>query len=301
MNNEVVISPKHIEDRIFTIRNNQVMMDRDLAEMYQVEVKRLNEQVKRNIDRFPDSFRFQLTDDEKNELVANCDRLETLKYASNNPFAFTEQGVAMLSAVLRSDTAIKVSIQIMDAFVRMRKVIASQSGLLQRMDGLERKMLETDQKFEQVFKALESKDIIPHQGIFFDGQVFDAYELASKIIRSAKSSIVLIDNYINENTLTHLAKKAKGVQVYLLTKTPLTGSGQASIQLNLDVQKANEQYGNFTAKTFTQSHDRFLIIDGNDVYHLGASLKDLGKKWFAFSKMERQSVESIINSISGLM
>lgn len=217
MNNKVVISHKHIEDRIFTIRETQVMIDRDLAEMYQVEVKRLNEQVKRNIERFPESFRFQLNDAEKNELVANCDRLEPLKYSSNNPFAFSEQGVAMLSAVLRSETAIKVSIQIMEAFVEMRKLIASQSGLLRRMDGLERKMLETDQKFEQVFKALESKDLIPHQGVFFDGQVFDAYELASKIIRSAKTSIVLIDNYINENTLTHLAKKTKGVQVYLLT------------------------------------------------------------------------------------
>lgn len=294
MSKELAISQKHIEGRIFSIRGNQVMVDRDLAEMYQVEVKRLNEQVKRNIERFPESFRFQLTEGEKNELVANCDRFDTLKHSSNNPYAFTEQGVAMLSAVLRSETAIKVSIQIINAFVEMRKLIANHSGLLQRMDGVERKLVETDQKFEQVFKALESKDNIPTQGVFFDGQVFDAYELASKIIRSAKSSIVLIDNYVNETTLTHLSKKAKSVRVHLLTKS-------ISKQLKLDVKKANEQYGGFEAKAFAQSHDRFLIIDGQEVYHLGASLKDLGKKWFAFSKMETQSVESILNSISELI
>ncbi len=291
MSKELAISQKHIESRIFSIRDNQVMIDRDLAEMYQVEVKRLNEQVKRNIERFPESFRFQLTEGEKNELVANCDRFETLKHSSNNPYAFTEQGVAMLSAVLRSETAIKVSIQIINAFVEMRKLIANHSGLLQRMDGVERKLAESDQKFEQVFKALESKDNIPTQGVFFNGQVFDAYELASKIIRSAKSSIVLIDNYIDESTLTHLAKKNKDVQVSLLSRV-------INKQLRLDVKKANEQYGHFEAKTFSQSHDRFLIIDGKEVYHLGASLKDLGKKWFAFSKMEAKSVEGILNSIS---
>jgi hypothetical protein len=294
MSKVLAISQKQIESRIFSVRDSQVMIDRDLAEMYQVEVKRLNEQVKRNIERFPESFRFQLSEGEKNELVANCDRFETLKHSSNNPYAFTEQGVAMLSAVLRSETAIKVSIQIINAFVEMRKIIANHSGLLQRMDGVERKLVEADQKFERVFKALESKDVIPSQGVFFDGQVFDAYELASKIIRSAKSSIVLIDNYVNETTLTHLSKKAKSVRVHLLTKT-------ISKQLKLDVQKANEQYGNFEAKPFAQSHDRFLIIDGKEVYHLGASLKDLGKKWFAFSKMEAKSVESIFNSISELI
>ncbi len=291
MSKGITISKNQIENLIFTIRGNQVMIDRDLAEMYQVETKVLNQAVKRNIERFPELFRFQLTDDEKIELVTNCDRFESLKHSSNNPFAFTEQGVAMLSAVLRSETAIKVSIQIINAFVEMRKLIANHSGLLQRMDGMERKMLETDQKFERVFKALEAKNEIPNQGVFFNGQVFDAYDLASKIIRSAKTSIVLIDNYVDENTLTHLSKKAKGVQVYLLTKS-------ISKQLKLDVKKANEQYGGFEAKAFAQSHDRFLIIDGQEVYHLGASLKDLGNKWFAFSNMETKSVEGIINAIS---
>ena len=304
MSKELAISQNQIENRIFTIRDNQVMLDRDLAEMNPVETKVLNQAVKRNIERFPEHFRFQLTEDENFELVTNCDRFGNLKSQSVTssthggrrylPYAFTEQGVAMLSAVLRSETAIKVSIQIINAFVEMRKLIAGYSGLFQRMERIEYRQIETDQKFEKVFKALEAKNEIPNQGVFFDGQVFDAYELASKIIRSAKESIVLIDNYINENALTHLAKKEKDVQVHLLTKT-------ISRQLKLDLKKANDQYDNFKAKAFGQSHDRFLIIDGKEVYHLGASLKDLGKKWFAFSKMEAQSVKSILNSISELI
>ena len=290
MNNLPIISQKHIESQIFTIRGLQVMIDRDLAEMYQVETKVLNQAVKRNSERFPIQFRFQLTENEKIELVTICDRFDSLKHSSSNPNVFTEQGVAMLSAVLRSKIAVQISIQIINAFVEMRKFIANHYGLLQRMDGIERKQIETDQKFEQVFKALESKNAIPNQGVFFDGQVFDAYELASKIIRSAKKSIVLIDNYIDETTLTHLSKKAKAVMVLLLTKT-------MSNQLTLDVKKANEQYGNFEIRIFADSHDRFIIIDNSDVYHLGASLKDLGKKWFAFSKMDKSSVSSIIKEI----
>ena len=290
MNNLPIISQKHIESQIFTIRGLQVMIDRDLAEMYQVETKVLNQAVKRNSERFPIQFRFQLTENEKIELVTICDRFDSLKHSSSNPNVFTEQGVAMLSAVLRSKIAVQISIQIINAFVEMRKFIANHYGLLQRMEGIERKQIETDQKFEQVFKALESKNAIPNQGVFFDGQVFDAYELASKIIRSAKNSIVLIDNYIDETTLTHLSKKAKAVKVLLLTKT-------MSNQLTLDVKKANEQYGNFEIRVFAYSHDRFIIIDNSDVYHLGASLKDLGKKWFAFSKMDKSSVSSIIKEI----
>lgn len=290
MNNLPIISQKHIESQIFTIRGLQVMIDRDLAEMYQVETKVLNQAVKRNSERFPIQFRFQLTENEKTELVTICDRFDSLKHSTSNPNVFTEQGVAMLSAVLRSKIAVQISIQIINAFVEMRKFIANHYGLLQRMEGIERKQIETDQKFEQVFKALESKNAIPNQGVFFDGQVFDAYELASKIIRSAKKSIVLIDNYIDETTLTHLSKKIKAVKVILLTKT-------MSNQLTLDVKKANEQYGNFEIRVFVNSHDRFIIIDNSDVYHLGASLKDLGKKWFAFSKMDKSSVSSIIKEI----
>ncbi len=314
MNNLSSISQKHIESQIFTIRGVQVMIDRDLAEIYQVETKVLNQAVKRNLQRFPTQFRFQLTENEITELVAICERfgfINTQNTPSSSrsqnvtlnksdskrglnikylPYAFTEQGVAMLSAVLRSEIAVHISIQIINAFVEMRKIIAAHSGLLQRIDGIERKQIETEQKFEQVFKALESKNVIPNQGVFFEGQVFDAYELASKIIRSAQRSIMLIDNYIDESTLTHLAKKNVNVKVLLLSKT-------ISKQLTLDVKKANEQYGNFDINEFTLSHDRFMIIDNSEVYHLGASLKDLGKKWFAFSKLEKNSIANILKEI----
>ena len=302
MSSKLTFAQKEIENRIFYFRGTQVMLDSDLANIYKVETRVLNQAVNRNIERFPELFRFQLTEVEFENWKSQIVMSENHNLKSQNvmssahggrrslPYAFTEQGVAMLSAVLRSDVAVKVSIQIISAFVEMRKFIANHYGLLQRMEGIERKQIETDQKFEQVFKALESKNAIPNQGVFFDGQVFDAYELASKIIRSAKKSIVLIDNYIDESTLTHLSKKTKAVKVLLLTKT-------MSNQLTLDVKKANEQYGNFDIRVFANSHDRFIIIDNSDVYHVGASLKDLGKKWFAFSKMDKSSVSNIIKEI----
>lgn len=288
------ISKNKIENQIFTIRNIQVMIDRDLAELYQVETKVLNQAVKRNIERFPESFRFQLNKQEKNELVTNCDRFKTLKHSSNNPYAYTEQGVAMLSAVLRSDVAIKVSIQIMNAFIEIRKFITQNSVLLERIEGIERKQLQTDHKFKQVFKALDNKPRIPNQGVFYDGQIFDAYELASKMIKSAEENIILIDNYIDEDTLTHLSKKKTNVKILLLTK-------KISRQLKLDVKKANQQYGDFTLLRFEKSHDRFLILDHTEIYHLGASLKDLGKKWFAFSKLNPTTVESMMKSIEKIV
>jgi hypothetical protein len=299
MNNTPIISQKLIENRIFTIRGVQVMIDYHLAELFIVETKRLNEQVKRNTKRFPLSFMFQLTTSEWDTLqsqIATAEINDDLRsqFATakrrTSPYVFTEQGVAMLSAVLNSDTAINVSIQIMDAFVKMRQILVENSLINLRLDKIELKQLETNQKFEQVFKALESKNIVPIQGVFFDGQVFDAYELASKIIRSAQKNIVLIDNYIDESSLTLLAKKNNQVNVLLLSKT-------INKQLALDVKKANEQYGDFEIREFDKSHDRFLIIDNSEVFHLGASLKDLGKKWFAFSKLYKNSVESILKFI----
>lgn len=302
MSKELSISQNIIENQIFTVRKVQVMIDYHLAELYEVETKRINEQVKRNSKRFPENFMFQLTEVEWENLqsqIATAENKVVLQsqFATAKrrtiPYVFTEQGVAMLSAVLNSDTAIMVSIQVMNAFVKMRELLKDNSLINHRLDKIEQKQLVTDQQFEKVFKALERKDVIPTQGVFFDGQVFDAYELASKIIRSATKSIVLIDNYIDETSLIHLSKKGKNVKVLLLTKN--TGK-----QLALDVEKANTQYGNFMLKNFVKSHDRFLIIDGVEVYHLGASLKDLGKKWFAFSKLDKSSVESIVNSISEL-
>ena len=282
---------EQIETRIFTIRGLQVMLDRDLAELYQVPVKALNQAVKRNLGRFPERFRFQLNETETSELVTNCDRFKSLKHSSVLPYVFTESGVAMLSAVLRSIIAVSVSVKIMDAFVAMRKLLSANTGFIQRLETVEQKQITTDKKIDKIFNALQSKTLIPKCGIFFEGQIFDAYALATKIIKSAKQSIILIDNYIDETVLTMFSKKAKNVKVTLLTKN-------TSKQLDLDLAKFNQQYPPIESKTFEVSHDRFLIIDGKEVYHLGASLKDLGKKWFAFSKMENQLLlEKVRNTI----
>ena len=289
MSKEIQISQQHIENRIYTIRGEQVMLDKDLAEMYQVETKYINRAVKRNEERFPNYFMFQLTDKEWENLKFQFGTSSEHGGRRTLPFVFTEQGVAMLSAVLRSDIAVKVSIQIINAFVQMRRAIGQETIQHLRLSNIENKLIEHDQKFNQIFTALEQNEI-PQKGVFFDGQVFDAYEFTSKIIRSAQKSIILIDNYIDESTFVHLSKKKKGVQVSLLCKNINT-------QLKLDIQKANEQYGDFEQKTFSKSHERFLIIDNSEVFHLGASLKDLGKKWFAFSKMDKTSVEAILNKI----
>jgi hypothetical protein len=281
-----LIQQKEIENRIFTIRGFQVMIDRDLAEMYKVETKVLNQSVKRNIERFPEPFRFQLSEREKDELVTNCDRLGTLKHSSVNPFAFTEQGVAMLSAVLRSSIAVMVSIQIMQAFVEMRRMVLGNVALFQRIGNIEHKQLEADQKFEQIFKALESKDIQPDKGIFYDGQVFDAWKFVSDLVRQAKTSLLLVDNYIDDRVLQLLSKRSKGVTATIYTQ-------YITKQLAVDLQKHNTQYEQIIIKEFTAAHDRFLIIDETELYHIGASIKDLGKKWFAFSKMNAKTPEML--------
>lgn len=269
----------HIQNQIFTFRNVQVMVDRDLATMYQVETKVLNQAVKRNGNRFPVSFRFQLTDIEKNELVTNCDRFKSMKHSSVNPYVFTEQGIAMLSAVLRSNIAIQVSIQIMNAFVETRKFINTNAGIFHRLENIEEKQLINDQKFKQLFNTLEEKSLTPKQGIFYDGQVFDAYIFVADIIKKAKKDIVLIDNYIDETTLQLFTKRNKNVDCTIYTQ-------KITKVVQQDVEKHNTQYPTIKLKTFKKAHDRFLILDQQTVYHLGASLKDLGKKWFAFSKME---------------
>ena len=258
------------------------MIDRDLAEMYGVETKVLNQAVKRNIKRFPESFRFQLSEEEKSELVTNCDRFKTLKHATALPYAFTEQGVSMLSAVLKSERAIEVSIRIIEAFVAMRRFIASNSLIFERFERIERRLSDHDDNFDKIFQAIEDKQIRPEQGIFFDGQIFDAYVFVNDLIKSAKKSIVLIDNYVDESTLA-LFLQVPEIEVTVYTRT-------IDKKLKLDYQKYKTQYDNVTLKTFNASHDRFLIIDGTEVYHIGASLKDLGKKWFAFSKMDKESL-----------
>jgi len=273
-----VVQNEYIENKIIVIRNKQVILDRDIASLYGVETKRLNEQVKRNIDRFPESFCFQLTKTDTENLRS---QIATSSWGGRRtlPYAFTEQGVAMLSAVLKSDTAIKVSVQIINAFVAMRRFLVTNAQVFQRLDTLEIKQIETDKKLNHVLDAIESKDIQPKQGIFFDGQVFDAYVFINDLVRSAKKSIVLIDNYIDESVLVLFSVRNKNVSLDILTKN-------VSNKLELDVKKHNEQYPPVTVKKFTKAHDRFLIVDGKSVYHFGASLKDLGKKWFAFNKMD---------------
>ncbi len=274
-----IIKTEDIQSLIFTFRNEPVMIDRDLAKLYEVETKVLNQAVKRNLIRFPQFFRFQLADNESDELVTNCDRFEMLKHSSVNPYAFTEQGVAMLSAVLRSDIAVEVSIQIMQAFVNMKKFISSNAGIFQRLDNVENKQFITDEKIKQVFKALQNRSLAPTQGVFFDGQVFDAYLFVNKIIKQAEKSIVLIDNYIDESVLTLLSKRDKNVSATIYTN-------QVNKQLKLDLAKHNAQYPEIEIKILAECHDRFVVIDNKDLYHIGASLKDLGKKWFAFSRMD---------------
>ena len=283
-----IIKTEEIQNRIFTIRGIQIMLDKDLAELYEVAVKRLNEQVRRNINRFPIEFRFQLNDIEKNELVANCDRFKNLKHSSVNPYAYTEQGVAMLSAVIHSDIAIKVSIEIINAFVAMKKFINTNAGIFQRLDKIEQKQIETDTKFDKVFKALEDKTLKPKQGIFFDGQVFDAYVFVADLIKSATKAVSLIDNYVDESILQLFTKRNKNVSVKILTNN-------ISKVLLQDIEKHNQQYPKIEIEKFTKAHDRFLIIDDKTIYHFGASLKDLGKKWFAFSKMDIDTLEVLSN------
>jgi hypothetical protein len=276
-----------VQAKIFTVRGRQVMIDRDLAELYGVETKVLNQAVKRNSERFPERYCFHLTQNERNKLVTDCDRFSSLKHSSSLPYAFTETGVAMLSTLLRSKTAVKICMQIMDAFVEMRRFLRENTEVLVRLDNVERKHVilqyETNKKFDQVFNALESQDLKPKQGIFYDGQVFDAYVFVADLIRTAESSIVLIDNYVDETVLSMFTKRGKGVSLTIYTK-------DINKQLLLDKKKHDQQYDPVIIKQFKNAHDRFLIIDGTSVYHIGASLKDLGTKWFAFSKMEMSAL-----------
>lgn len=257
------------------------MLDSDLAALNGVETRVLNQAVKRNIERFPAHFRFEVSFEMLQNLTSQfvMSSLGPHGGRRHQPYVFTEQGVAMLSAVLKSDIAVQVSIQIMEAFVEMRKYLISHAAIFQRLQLVEKKQLEADQHFEQVFKALEAGYPTHQQGIFYDGQVFDARVFISQLVRSAQKSIILIDNYVDENTLTLFAKKQKEVQLTLYSK-----HFQSSFLA--DVTLFNAQYGSLKCEKLSLAHDRFLIIDAQQLYHFGASLKDLGKRWFAFSRMD---------------
>mgnify|MGYP000646312738 FL=1 len=281
-------SPQSIERVIYTFRGVQVMLDRDLAKMYNVETKVLNQAVKRNSGRFPERFMFQLSKEEfdnwKSQIVTSNmmsqSEIESFKMAVRRaPYAFTEQGVAQLSAVLKSDTAIEVSIRIMDAFVAMRRFISTNAEMFQRIERLESHQTSTDEKVEHIMKRMDelAPAITPEQ-IFATGCVWDAWDYVSQLVRSAKQRIVLIDNFVDERVLTLLTKRAAGVSA--------TIHSRYTQQFKLDLEKHNEQYEPIEFIQIPhKSHDRFLFIDDN-VYLLGTSIKDMGTSLCAITRLE---------------
>lgn len=276
----------NIKNLIYTIRGKQVMLDSDVAMLYHYETKYVNLAVRRNKERFPESFCFQLTREEFDNLRL---QIATLNYQTNDkrkvtrkylPYVFTEQGIAMLSGLLKNEIAIQVSINIMNAFVEMRKFIATNSNIFDLSTRMEHKFLEYDKKFDIVFDELQNKKQSEfNQKIFFDGQIYDSYNLIIDIIKTSKNKILIIDNYIDDSILKMLAKKNKNVEVVILTS-------QNSNLTKLDINKFNKQYPILKVAKTNKFHDRFIIIDNKELYHIGASLKDLGKKCFAISKMK---------------
>lgn len=293
-NNSVVLLEKEgitnynaedIKSLIYTIRGKQVMLDSDVAMLYHYKTKRINEAVNRNKERFPENFCFQLTESEFKNLRS---QFATLNLKVNNgnvtrkylPYVFTEQGIAMLSGLLRNEVAIAVSINIMNAFVEMRKFLYNNGQVFERLTNIEYKMLEYDKKFDLIFNELQKdKNSELKQKIFFDGQIYDAYSLVINIIKKAKEKILIIDNYIDDSVLQMLVKKNKDVKVTILT------SEKTNIS-KLDIQKFNKEYPTLEVAKSNKFHDRFIVIDNKEIYHIGASLKDLGKKCFAISKIE---------------
>ena len=292
--NHVIVNNKDIKNMIYTFRDQQVMVDSDLARLYQVTTGNLNKAVKRNLSRFPEHFCFQLTEHEYKNL-----RFQNGSSSSNNnnyggrrymPYVFTEQGIAMLSAVLKSDIAVEISVKIMNSFVEMRRFLLSNQELFSRLDRIEIKQLETDRKFEEVFNYIAANTEVK-QNIFFNGQIYDAFSFIVGLIGKAKKEIILIDNYVDVNTLNILCKKNQGVEVVIAT----AGKGSLSVK---DITKFNAQYPKLSVKTTTDFHDRFLILDKIEVYHIGASIKDAGKKSFGITKIEdKDLINGIVNKV----
>lgn len=287
------VSNEEIKNLIYTIRGKQVMLDSDVARLYQYTTKNINKAVRRNIDRFPEDFCFRLTENEfqnlrfqfgtLNKKVNNGD--VTRKYL---PYVFTEQGISMLAGVLKNEIAVKVSVNIIRAFVEMRKFLILNGQIFERLTNIEYKLLEHDKKFDEVFNQLQSKENIK-QKIFFDGQIYDAYSLVVDIIKKADNKILIIDNYIDDSVLKMLTKKNNNVEVVILT------SEKSNIQ-QIDIQKFNKEYPILKIAKTNKFHDRFIIIDNEEMYHLGASIKDLGKKCFGINKIEdAKIIEKILN------
>ena len=285
-----------IQNRILLIRNQQVMIDRDIAELYGVETKRLNEQVKRNKERFPEEFMFQITREElesvKSQFATSPNNLFVGQDGGTRklPYVFTEHGVTMLASVLRSETAVNASIQIIKAFVSMLRFLLSNAQIFQRLDSLEIHRIESDKRIDELFTRMDRYKIDDTQGIFFQGQIFGAYAKFQSFIAQAQKEIVLIDNYVDITVLERLSTKSSGVDVtiYTLPNTRLTAQ---------DVRSFNAQYPTLTVRHTTSMHDRFLIIDNTILYHLGASLKDLGKKCFAFELFDAGFIPDILAKV----
>ena len=291
------LSNEEIKNLIYTIRGKQVMVDRDVAMLYHYETKKINQAVKRNIDRFPERFCFQLTEEELEIMwsqIVTTSKLEENKYRSKKylPYVFTEQGIAMLSGILKSEVAVQASIKIMDAFVEMRKFISINKNLFEKVINIENKMdkkfIEHDKKFDIIFDQLQVEDNIK-QRVFFEGQIYDAYSIIIDIIKKANKKILIIDNYVDDSVLKMVTKKKNNVEVVILT------SSRSNIQ-NIDIQKFNKEYPILKVAKTNKFHDRFIVIDNEEMYHLGASIKDLGKKCFGINKIEdKQIIGKIIN------
>ena len=279
---ELIINENNIKDKIYTIRNLQVMLDKDLAELYGVETKRINEAVKNNQDKFQDDFYFELSDYEFEDLRS---KFSTANFSKTriNPKVFTEQGIYMLATILKSKIASQVTVYIIKTFANLRKIISQNISMFERFERVEQRLSIHDKNFDRLFEALEDKTLKAKQGIFYDGQIFDAYVFVNDLLKLAVDEVVLIDNYIDETVLV-LFSKYSNIKIKIYTQN-------ISKQLKLDFEKYSKQYQNIELKEFKNSHDRFLIIDKKDIYHLGASLKDLGKKWFAFSKFEIENLK----------
>ena len=283
------LSNEDIKNLIYTIRGNQVMLDSDVAILYHYETRRINETVKRNIERFPIEFCFQLTSKEYEVLKSQFATSNIRGGKQKLPYVFTEKGILMLSGLLKNEVAIEVSIKIVEAFVEMRKFISSNGQLFERLTNVEYKLLEHDKKFDKVFDQLQHEENIK-QKIFFEGQIYDAYSLIIDIIKKANKKILIIDNYIDDSVLKMITKKNKDVEVVILT------SDKSNIQ-KIDIQKFNKEYPILKVAKTNKFHDRFIVIDNKEMYHLGASIKDLGKKCFGINKIEDLD---IINKVINL-
>lgn len=298
----VMVAQDDIRSRIHTIRGVQVILDSDLAMLYRVETRVFNQAVKRNAERFPENFRFQLTAEEHRLLLsqfvtAKRERgVETRGGQHNRPFVFTEQGIAMLAGVLKSDVAVQASIRIMNTFVAMRRTLATMAPLLSRIEATERRQLKQEDaqarneaRFTEIFDAMNANKF-PPQKIFFKGTPENAYSFMVKLIKKAKSEIVLVDGYVDDVTFDILAKKHSGVNVRVSTSTKNKTSP-------VEIAKFNAQYPTLTLSKTDNFHDRFLILDGTLLYHVGGSLKDLGRRCFAVAELDAMFIPLIMKNI----